>query len=120
MSKQKSCEERIDDELSTRIADFKKAIESANENDGKVVEDNYTYEDMIEWINSYALAYNDDPHARAKRLELSYGGPQDYFLFYEDGTIEYHFLDWFDGAVRELYGEDKEIMQEIYEQYLKF
>ena len=120
MTKQKSCEERIDEELRSRIADFKQALESAKKNNGKVVKEDYTYENITEWINSYALAYEDHPHYRAKKLELSYGGPQDYFLFFEDGTIEYHFLNWFDGAKKELYGKDKEIMKEIYDRCLNF
>jgi len=118
MTKQKSCEERIEERLKSRIADFKRALESAEKNDGKVIMDDCTYEDLIEWINSYALAYEDHPRYRAKELELSWGGPQDYFLFFEDGTIEYHFLDWFDGAKRELHGEDKKIMKEVYDRCL--
>ena len=120
MTKQKSCEERIKEKLKGRIADFKRALESAKKNDGKVIMDDETYEDLIDWLNNYALTYEDHPHYRAKKLELSWGGPQDYFLFFEDGTIEYHFLDWLDGAKRELNGKDKEVMQEIYEKYLNF
>jgi hypothetical protein len=71
------------------------------------------YEDFIDWLNSYALAYEDDPHYRAKRLELSCGGPQDYFLFFEDSTVEYRFLDWFDGAERTLQGENLRVMTEV-------
>ena len=112
-----SCEERIDKELEGRIKDFKRALEERDE-DGRVVIDSEVYEDIIEWLNSYALAYEDDPHYRAKRLELSWGGPSDYFLFFEDGDIEYHFLDWFDGASRRLTGEDYEIMKKFYEEVL--
>jgi len=107
----RTCEERIDEMLKERIEDFRHALQEDWEYFGE------QYEDFIEWINSYALAYSDDPHYRAKRLELSWGGPQDYFLFFEDGTIEYHFLDWFDGAKRELDPDSEEykIMREVYE-----
>jgi hypothetical protein len=86
--------------LRSRIEDFEAALRGE-------------YEDFIEWINEYALAYSDDPHYRAKRLELSYGGPQDYFLFFEDGTIEYRFLDWFDGATLTLSGHDYDVMAQV-------
>ena len=109
-TKERTCEERIDEELKSRIEDFRNALKGKYED--------YKYEDQIEWLNSYALAYNDDPHARAKRLELSYGGPQDYFLFFEDETIEYHFLDWFDGAKKELEGEDYKTMKDFFDSYL--
>ena len=112
-----SCEERIDKELEARIKDFKRALEERDE-DGRVVIDGEVYEDIIEWLNTYALAYEDDPHYRAKRLELSWGGPSDYFLFFEDGDIEYRFLDWFDGASRKLTGEDYEIMKRFYDEVL--
>jgi hypothetical protein len=32
------------------------------------------------------------------RLQFSYGGPQDEIRFYDNGNIQYWFLDWFDGA----------------------
>ena len=105
----KTCEDRIEKELKERIEDFKHALKG----DWEYFNDGCSYENFIDWLNSYALAYDDDSHHRAKRLELSYGGPQDYFLFFEDGSIEYHFLDWYDGAKRELYGEDYEIMSEV-------
>jgi len=107
--RKKSCEGRIDEELKYRIAEFRKAIEA----EYPYKDDGYEYEDFIEWINSNSLALGDDPHYRAKKLELSWGGPQDYFLFFEDETIEYHFLDWFDGAKRELEGQDYKVMAEV-------
>lgn len=112
----KSCKGRIDKELKERIEDFKNALEGKYPNEEE-------FEDFLEWLNCYALAYDDDPYYRAKRLELSYGGPQDYFLFFYDQEggryrIEYHFLDWFDGAERVLEGDDFEIMKEVFENYL--
>ena len=108
-TKEKTCQERIEAELKGRIADFEKALKGDYSFQG----DGYEYEDFIEFINSYALAYEDDPHNRGKRLELSYVGPQDYFVFFEDGTITYHFLDWFDGAEKTLYGHDLEVMEAV-------
>jgi len=64
------------------------------------------------------LAYEDDPHYRAKKLLLSTGGPEDFFLFFEDGDIEYHYLDWYDGAYRVLYGEDYKLMKRFFEEVL--
>lgn len=112
-TRDKTCEERIEEHLTTTIEAFKKAL------DGDFGDEN-EYEDFIEWLDCYILAYADDPHYRAKKLELSWGGPADYFLFFEDETIEYHFQDWFDGAKRELDGEDYDIMKSVYDMYLNY
>jgi len=107
----KTCEERIDEELESRLKDFKLALDGKY---GEALGDkDMEIEDFLDFINNYALAYDDDAHYRAKRLELSWGGPQDYFLFFEDGIIEYHFLHWFDGAKRTLEGENYKIMAEV-------
>jgi hypothetical protein len=120
MKEDKSCEERIDKELEERVEEIKIAIESSDKNDGKVITDNDEFEDILDWVNSYSLAYDDDTHEKAKKWELSWGGPQDYFLFFEDGEIEYHFLDWYDGAKRVLWGKDKEILQELHDRVFDF
>ncbi len=70
------CENRIDSELGDRINDFKLVlVKYKKSKTGKIKMDGNEYEDIIDWLNQYALAYCDDPHERAKRLELSYGGP---------------------------------------------
>ena len=56
------------------------------------------------------------------KLELSWGGPQDYFVFeYDPRTgdlvrITYHYLDWFDGAKRDIEPgtEEWEILANIF------
>jgi hypothetical protein len=119
MVKQKSCEERIDEHLQGRVEEIKEVLNQYGE-DEKIKFDGCEYEDVIEWLNCWALAYEDDPHYRAKRLELSTGGPADGFIFFEDGSIKYYFQDWFDGAERELYGEDEAVLQDLYEYALNF
>ncbi len=113
MITEKTCEERIEEHLTTTMGYFKNALE------GKY-KDGEEYEDFNDWLNCYSLAYADDPHYRAKKLELSWGGPADFFLFFEDETIEYHFQDWGDSAKRELYGDDLETMLEVYNTYLNY
>jgi len=113
----RKCEKRIDEALQDRIERFKKALDEFNKT-GKIKEDDVVYESFLEWLSENCLAVSKDPHYRAIKLELSYGGPQDYFLFFDDGTIEYYFLDWFDGAKRELIGEDYEVMDGV-ASYLK-
>jgi hypothetical protein len=38
--------------------------------------------------------------------QLSWGGPADEVRLYEDGTIEYWYLDWFDGASVDITEDD--------------
>jgi len=104
--------------LNERIADFKQALKSYEEKGKVVTEDGYEYEDVIDWIVDYSLGVYDDNYYRAKRLELSWGGPQDYFLYFPKlDRIEYHYLDWYDGAslVLDEDGEAFKIMKEIFE-----
>jgi len=111
----KRCSELIEDELKRRIADFKQALKSYEEKGKVVTEDGDVYEDVIDWIDYYSLGVYDDYYYRAKRLELSYGGPQDYFLYFPKlDRIEYHYLDWYDGASLVLDGEDFKVMSEIF------
>jgi len=115
--RQLTCEERIDEHLKNWIAEFKEALDKAN-GDYEWTEDEEDEResfDIIDWLNNNALSYNDDTYYRAKRLELSWGGPADGFIFFENGDIVYYFQDWFDGAKRELTGKDYDTMREFYD-----
>ncbi len=54
------------------------------------------------------------------KVELSWGGPADGFLITVDAdsheieSIEYYFQDWFDGAKRELTGDEFEVVAEMF------
>jgi len=104
MEKKISCEERIGDVLERRIEDMKEVVES---------------EDPIEKLNEYALALSK---TELYKLELSSGGPQDYFVFEYDAEfkelldITYHFLDWFDGAKRNIpfNSEEWKILEKVF------
>jgi hypothetical protein len=113
LNKNKTCEGRIDVELEAVIKDIEYMINQK----GSVLKDREgtEYKSLSQWINAYALCYEDDLHYRAKNLVISMGGPSEGIRFFKDGTIEYYFQDWFDGAKRELFGKNYEIAKELYD-----
>lgn len=120
-NREDSCEDRIDKELEYEMKRFGEAIRLSEESENGDFEiEECEYEDLIDWIYQQALSYSDDIHYRAKKLELSWGGPADGFRFFEDETIEYYFQDWGDGATRILYGGDYDIMKKFYDYALNF
>jgi len=55
-------------------------------------------EQYIERFNQYGLSFDYvelDKDQDYFRYQLSYGGPSDEIRFYDNGAIEYVFLDWF-------------------------
>jgi len=59
-------------------------------------------EQYIERFNQYGLSFdyvelNKDTEQDYFRYQLSYGGPSDEIRFYDNGAIEYVYLDWFCG-----------------------
>lgn len=103
-----SCEERLPEQLEGRLADMRSmtgwydAWSRSNHSQRQ--------ETAEERMQDYPLALTVERKITVK-LELSYGGPQDYITAeIEDGRlhdVEYHFLDWFDGAKRTLTGDEK-------------
>ena len=68
-------------------------------------------EDLFDYVNQSALSWDyveggtfEDQEDGFYRLQLSWGGPSDEFRIYttqyadEIDVIEYHYMDWFDGA----------------------
>ena len=47
------------------------------------------------------------------RYQLSWGGPSEEFRLYNNGDIEFWYLDWFDGACVDVNGGDANIIREI-------
>lgn len=92
-TKEKTCAERIDDQL----ARFE---ESA----GELVEDyNSGDEERFENWNEYPLSVET---RQITTILMSWGGPSDFLKVEHEGTeiysVEYHFQDWFDGAKRQV------------------
>uniref|UniRef100_A0A7C3WVP1 Uncharacterized protein n=1 Tax=Dictyoglomus turgidum TaxID=513050 RepID=A0A7C3WVP1_9BACT len=104
---QKSCEERVDEHLKSRIADLEEFIENGD----------------IEGLQDYHLWFdyvNEEEEEPYFRYQLSTGGPGDEFRFFCDHAfrpyrVEYWFLDWYDGANRILSGRDKDVLVKVWE-----
>lgn len=101
-NRQATCKDRIESNLKGRIKEFEELLKLDDE----------TFWDQLD---NHVLHFGDDPYYRGKRLQLSYGGPADYFIFFTElNSIVYHFLDWHDEARSILRGHDYEVMHQVY------
>lgn len=111
------CEERIDNNLKGRLEDLETLFHSYNNGE--------EYHEELGNFNEYGLSFDyvesntfDDQKEGYYRYQLSYGGPSDEFRIWVNYDtdilkIEYWFLDWFDGASRDV--TDNELIREIIE-----
>jgi hypothetical protein len=97
-----TCEDRIDEHLGSRSADFETYWSNAQ-----------VYEhgnDELPPFHELGLSFEareDDETGEVSHYDflLSWGGPSDFVRFHRDGAITYHFQDWFDGAKRSVSGQ---------------
>jgi len=113
------CEDRIDVVLRGRIDDLDYLLRMS-------YRDPETYDDELGRLDEYGLDFGyippntwEDQKEGYFRYQLSWGGPSDEFRFYVNPDfsvyrIEYWFLDWYDGAKRELHGKDYDLLEEVY------
>jgi hypothetical protein len=95
-TKEATCEERIDAHL-----------EALEEDIAGVIQAYYNGDEEEAW-NNYPLSVRD---YQVTKVELSWGGPSDFLKIFHEGTeiysVEYHFQDWFDGAMRKVSQDSK-------------
>lgn len=109
MDTDKSCEERWADSLAGRIETLKEfllAYDNASNTDDSVFEEMHDFGLSWDWVFS-------EKKAPYLRFLMSWGGPSDEFRFYFGPgwvcrDVEYAFLDWFDGHVADVEGDDLE------------
>lgn len=92
-----NCEIRIDQHLESRFEDIQVFMEDIEGN-----------EDLPPF-NEYGLCFDyvesgtfEGQRAPYFRYQISWGGPSEEFRFYLNGDIEFWFMDWFDGACRDV------------------
>lgn len=116
MTKQPTCEERIQERLQNRLVGYRKLTELVKT--GKWKE-----------ANEYMWDLKNDILATSKttvyKVELSWGGPAAWFEVWSDGPssierIVFHFSDWFDHAERELQDEEFEAAETFLGPYIQY
>jgi hypothetical protein len=122
---QLTCEQRVDSELEGTLVDILKLWNMKYDNP-----DAEDYE--LGTLANYGLGFDyvaphtfEDQDTGYFRWLLSSGGPSDEFRFYASPTphgwvvnqIEYWFLNWFDGAHRELHAKDKTLLVNIFNDF---
>jgi len=97
MKKEKKCIDLVNDNYQSRLNDLREAYNNQNI-------------DLATWLCEYGLSWDyvlpntfDNQEQGYYRWQLSWGGPSDEFRIYTDHeknikSVEYWYLDWFDGA----------------------
>ena len=119
--KDPTCKERINDHFKSRFEDIKSMYDAYCRGEEDTEEGN---------ICEYGLCFDYVPKGTFRdqkksyfRYQISWGGPSDEFRFYVDESykpykIEYWFLDWFDGACKNLTGKKFEYMADFFTEFL--
>ena len=102
--REKKCEEQVDSELErvlTGIKALRKVMELPVGKWTSLDENDYISVLSTDYVDPNTF---DDQEEGYYRIQFSWGGPSDELRMYYDGkkytTIEYWFLDWYDGAFR--------------------
>lgn len=105
IEKDPTCKSRIDSHLKGREEDF--LLFMGCEDLGEAVSEElgsfFDYGLCFDLVEAHTF---DNQEKEYYRYQLSWGGPSDEIRFFEDGTIEYWFLDWFDGAKKDITKND--------------
>jgi len=125
--KDKTCKERINDEYADRIDTIESIFDRIDH--GYDIDDPDYVDEAETELDEYYLCFDyvepntfEDQHRGYLRWQLSWGGPSDEFRFFIDEQggiidIEYHFMDWFDGAVIEVnpFSEPAELLDRAFD-----
>ena len=140
MDNKKTCDELIGSEMESRFNDFEnmtgiielsdlesleperiKELKTFIEDQGYDPSEYITEDDLQELSQTIQSEYGLGAFKYDLiRIELSYGGPQDYLelrIDKEDKTLvsgTYHYLDWFDGAIRSLNQDQLGVIEALY------
>ena len=127
--REKKCFEIVEKKYQDRLNQFEAAQAfldiDKNERDqfDKFLSDNYQelnhHDNFFDYVNESGLCFDRveagtfrDQRAPFWRWQLSWGGPADEFRLFDNGDLEYWYLDWFDGAC-------VQVKDEIFEDIMK-
>ena len=111
------CKERIAKELKSTIQSLSEVWNKYNKDPDSP--DFYEYGLSFDYVEPNTFQGQRRGYFR---YQLSWGGPSDEFRYYVDERLQptkitYNFMDWWDGAERELSGKNERLLTEIWESY---
>ena len=122
MEDQGKCKDRVGASYKSRFAEIK-ALWNLYREDSEKYHDDYG-----RW-DEYGLCFDYVPRGTFTdqkrgffRFQISTGGPGEEIRFYADETlaltrVEFWYLDWFDGAHVKVTGKNRELIDEIWEDW---
>ena len=103
------CVDKVKAAFESRMQDIR-TLWKAEDNETEELGSLNDYGLCIDFVEAGTFKHQREPYYR---YQLSYGGPTEEFRVYQNGEVEFWFLDWFDGAPIDVSGEDAEIIKEI-------
>ncbi len=120
MGKEDTCEQRLPEHLASHVESMTAIMAGIRDEEGALNPDTgdswESDEEAYEAQREYGLGVGSET---VITFQTSWGGPSDQFEITvdEDGDIteiRYRFLDWFDGAVRTLHGDEYDTVADFY------
>lgn len=105
VTRHKTCAESVKESYARRMEDIR-LMYTDSERHGELCE----YGLSIDYVEPGTWHKGSEGY---KRYQLSWGGPSEEFRVYNDGRVEFWYLDWFDGASVPVTGSDAEIIKDI-------
>jgi len=105
----KNCKQRVKSAFDSRMEDLR-TLYKAEDNKTEELGSLYDYGLAIDYVPAGTFERQRENYAR---YQLSWGGPSEEFRLYENGDVEFWFLDWFDGACVDVVGENADIIKDI-------
>ena len=94
--------QKCTDRIATEWGDRKESISALTDREIK------DYPLSFDYVEANTFTDQEEGYFR---YQISWGGPQEELRIFENGTIEFWFLDWFDGACIDV--SNDEIAKEI-------
>ena len=122
MNTQETCKARVRGHYQGRITDIRELWELYRKDCEASREDGSNWTEYGLGFDYIPAGTFTDQKRGFFRYQLSWGGPGDEFRFFVDEnlsptSIQYWFLDWFDGAHVCVNGKDRELLEEIWQDW---
>ena len=108
---EKKCADKVQGSFEGRMEDLH-SLYKAEDHETEELGHLYDYGLCIDRVEAGTF---DGQRAPYRRYQLSWGGPADEFRLYDNGEMEYWFLDWGDGACVTVTGDDYDTVADIIE-----